>query len=198
MPECIFSTLCWVYAQAFSSAELNIEVIFNSAELSRTECLSMSIPTHSTQDWLWKKDSPVCLRSSEKCSMIVARSKKMLKNIFDLLLWAPIDSRWLLVFQIQGKPDRASLPSNRWTVELFGMPCQIWQIRIRGNLEYWMDAPFETGTRAGGPCHAFVFWSTLKGLISSPSLSCGKLRILLAIFFRFLQHDLAENVHLTK
>ena len=34
----------------FSSAELNREGIFNSAELSWTECLSMSIPTHSTQD----------------------------------------------------------------------------------------------------------------------------------------------------
>ena len=36
----------------FSSAELNREGIFNSAELSWTECLSLSTPIHSTQDCL--------------------------------------------------------------------------------------------------------------------------------------------------
>ena len=39
--ECILNTLYWVYTHTLYSAEL-----------SRTECLSMSIPTYSLQDWL--------------------------------------------------------------------------------------------------------------------------------------------------
>ena len=34
------------------SAELNASALLYSAELSRTECLSMSIPIYSLPDWL--------------------------------------------------------------------------------------------------------------------------------------------------
>ena len=50
--ECILNTLYWVDTHTLYSAELNASALLYSAELSRTECLSMSIPIYSLQDCL--------------------------------------------------------------------------------------------------------------------------------------------------
>ena len=40
-----------MYTQLFSSAELNVSQSKTHSELSKTECQSVSVPTHSTQDF---------------------------------------------------------------------------------------------------------------------------------------------------
>ena len=52
--ECILNTLYWVDTHTLYSAELNASALLYSAELSRTECLSMSIPIYSLPDCLWQ------------------------------------------------------------------------------------------------------------------------------------------------
>ena len=49
--ECILNTLYWVDTHTLYSAELNASALLYSAELSRTECLSMSIAIYSLPDW---------------------------------------------------------------------------------------------------------------------------------------------------
>ena len=50
--ECV-GTLTLRHSVLLSSTELSVSDPLNSAELSRTECLSMSVPPHSTQDWVF-------------------------------------------------------------------------------------------------------------------------------------------------
>ena len=75
------------------SAELNASALLYSAELSRTECLSMSIPIHSLPDWFWGKGSMKLTTSifsgNRDCVMVISEVGREHEGMWKCTLIGP-------------------------------------------------------------------------------------------------------------